>query len=98
MRLAPDLVLVDGRFEAARAVEIADGRITGIVPFPPPWGDEAFPDDLGRLPGPAPRPPSPSSRYCAGSARTWTSWPGATSCSTRSPRAWTRTASISARP
>ena len=36
MRLAPDLVLVDGRFESARAVEIADGRITGIVPFPPP--------------------------------------------------------------
>src|SRR4030095_4732235 len=51
MRLAPDLVLVDGRFEAARAVEIADGRITGIVPFPPPWGDAAFADDLVRLPG-----------------------------------------------
>ena len=51
MRLAPDLVLVDGRFESARAVEIADGRITGIVPFPPPWGDAAFADDLVRLPG-----------------------------------------------
>jgi 5-methylthioadenosine/S-adenosylhomocysteine deaminase len=51
MRLAPDLVLVDGRFESARAIEIADGRITGIVPFPPPWGDAAFADDLVRLPG-----------------------------------------------
>jgi 5-methylthioadenosine/S-adenosylhomocysteine deaminase len=51
MRLAPDLVLVDGRFESGRAVEIADGRITGIVPFPPPWGDAAFADDLVRLPG-----------------------------------------------
>jgi 5-methylthioadenosine/S-adenosylhomocysteine deaminase len=51
MRLAPDLVLVDGRFEAARAVEIADGRITGVVPFPPPWGDGAFAEDLVRLPG-----------------------------------------------
>ncbi len=51
MRLAPDLVLVDGRFESARAVEIADGRITGIVPFPPPWGDTAFADDVVRLPG-----------------------------------------------
>ncbi|HKZ05351.1 MAG TPA: amidohydrolase [Methylomirabilota bacterium] len=51
MRLAPDLVLVDGRFEAARAVEIADGRITGVAPFPPPWGDAAFADDLVRLPG-----------------------------------------------
>ena len=51
MRLAPDLVLVDGRFESARAVEIADGRIIGIVPFPPPWGDAAFADDLVRLPG-----------------------------------------------
>ena len=51
MRLAPDLVLVDGRFESARAIEIADGRITGIVPFPPPWGDATFADDLVRLPG-----------------------------------------------
>ena len=51
MRLAPDLVLVDGRFESARAVEIADGHITAIVPFPPPWGDAAFADDLVRLPG-----------------------------------------------
>jgi 5-methylthioadenosine/S-adenosylhomocysteine deaminase len=51
MRLAPDLVLVDGRFESARAVEIADGRITGIAPFPPPWGDAAFADDVVRLPG-----------------------------------------------
>jgi 5-methylthioadenosine/S-adenosylhomocysteine deaminase len=51
MRLAPDLVLMDGRFEPGRAVEIADGRIAGIVPFPPPWGDAAFADDLVRLPG-----------------------------------------------
>jgi 5-methylthioadenosine/S-adenosylhomocysteine deaminase len=51
MRLAPDLTLVDGRFESARAVEIVDGRITAIVPFPPPWGDAAFADDLVRLPG-----------------------------------------------
>jgi 5-methylthioadenosine/S-adenosylhomocysteine deaminase len=51
MRLAPDLVLVDGRFESGRAVEIADGRITGVVAFPPPWGDAAFADDLVRLPG-----------------------------------------------
>src|SRR4029453_970491 len=51
MRLAPDLVLVDGRFESGRAVEIGGGRITGIVPFPPPWGDAAFADDLVRLPG-----------------------------------------------
>jgi 5-methylthioadenosine/S-adenosylhomocysteine deaminase len=51
MRLAPDLVLVDGRFESGRAVEIADGRITGVVPFPPTWGDAAFADDLVRLPG-----------------------------------------------
>jgi 5-methylthioadenosine/S-adenosylhomocysteine deaminase len=51
MRLAPDLVLMDARFEPGRAVEIADGRIAGIVPFPPPWGDAAFADDLVRLPG-----------------------------------------------
>jgi 5-methylthioadenosine/S-adenosylhomocysteine deaminase len=51
MRLAPDLVLVDGRFETARAVEIDGGRITGVVPFPPAWGDAAFADDVVRLPG-----------------------------------------------
>jgi 5-methylthioadenosine/S-adenosylhomocysteine deaminase len=51
MRLLPDLVLVDGRFEPGRAVEIAGGRITGVAPFPPSWGDAAFADDLVRLPG-----------------------------------------------
>ena len=51
MRLLPDLVLVDGRFEPGRVVEIDDGRITGVVPFPPAWGDAAFADDLVRLPG-----------------------------------------------
>ena len=51
MRLLPDLVLVDGRFEPGRAVEIADGGITVVVPFPPSWGDAAFADDLVRLPG-----------------------------------------------
>jgi len=51
MRLLADLVLVNGRFEPGRAVEIADGRITGVAPFPPAWGDAAFADDLVRLPG-----------------------------------------------
>ena len=51
MRLLPDLVLVDGRFEPGRAVEITGGRITGVAPFPPAWGDAAFADDLVRLPG-----------------------------------------------
>jgi 5-methylthioadenosine/S-adenosylhomocysteine deaminase len=51
MRLLPDLVLVDGRFEPGRVVEIDHGRITGVVPFPPAWGDAAFADDLVRLPG-----------------------------------------------
>ena len=27
MRLAPELVLIDGRFERGRAITIADGRI-----------------------------------------------------------------------
>src|SRR5215831_10862572 len=31
MRLIPDLVLVDGRFERGRAVEIADGAIAAIT-------------------------------------------------------------------
>jgi len=53
MRLVPDLVLVDGRFEAGRAVTVADGRIADVGPFPPPWGDAAFADDLVRLPGKA---------------------------------------------
>jgi len=51
MRLLPDLVLVDGRFEPGRAVEISDGRVSGVAPFPPAWGDAAFADDLVRLPG-----------------------------------------------
>ena len=51
MRLLPDLVLVDGRFEPGRAVEFTGGRITGVAPFPPAWGDAAFADDLVRLPG-----------------------------------------------
>src|SRR5882724_11834806 len=53
MRLLPDLVLVDGRFEPGRVVEIDDGRITGVVPFPPAWGDAAFADDLVKLAGKA---------------------------------------------
>jgi 5-methylthioadenosine/S-adenosylhomocysteine deaminase len=63
MRLAPELVLVDGRFESARAVEIADGRIRAVVPFPPPWGDAAFADDLVRLPGRA-LLPGPVNAHC----------------------------------
>ena len=51
MRLLADLILVNGRFEPGRAVEIADGRITDVMPFPPAWGDTAFADDLVRLPG-----------------------------------------------
>src|SRR4029450_1230579 len=51
MRLLPDLVLEDGRFEPGRAVEITDGRIREVVPFPPAWGDAAFADDVVRLPG-----------------------------------------------
>src|SRR5262249_61214351 len=45
MRLAPDLVLVDGRFESGRAVTIADGDIVGVGPAPEP--DDA---DVVRLP------------------------------------------------
>src|SRR5258705_6054251 len=53
MRLLPDLVLVDGRFEPGRVVEIDDGRITGVVPFPPAWGDAASAADVVRLRGKA---------------------------------------------
>ena len=48
MRLAPDLTLVDGRFEEGRAV--ADGRVTGIASRVP--ADAAAPD-LVRMPGKA---------------------------------------------
>src|SRR5262245_42880958 len=48
MRLAADLTFVDGRFETGRAVEVMDGRITGITPHLPV---EAGPPDLERLPG-----------------------------------------------
>ena len=53
IRLVPDLALVDGRFEAGRAVAIESGRIADVGPFPPAWGDAAFADDLVRLPGKA---------------------------------------------
>jgi 5-methylthioadenosine/S-adenosylhomocysteine deaminase len=53
MRLVPDLVLVDGRFEPGLAVTVEDGRIADIGPFPPPWGDAAFATDLVPLPGKA---------------------------------------------
>ncbi len=53
LRLVPDLTLVDGRFEAGRAVSVRDGRIADVTPFPPPWGDAAFADDVVRLPGKA---------------------------------------------
>ena len=55
VRLVPDLALVDGRFEAGRAVSIEGGRIADVGPFPPAWGDAAFADDLVRLPGKADR-------------------------------------------
>ena len=48
MRLAPDLVLIDGRFERGRAIAIADGRIADVAPAA---GDEAA--DVERLPGKA---------------------------------------------
>jgi 5-methylthioadenosine/S-adenosylhomocysteine deaminase len=53
MRLVPDLVLVDGRFQPGLAVSVEDGRIADIGPFPPPWGDAAFAIDLVHLPGKA---------------------------------------------
>lgn len=53
MRLVPDLVLVDGRFETGLAVTVEDGRIADVGPFPPAWGDAAFATDLVRLPGKA---------------------------------------------
>jgi len=34
MRLAPDLLLVNGRFEAGVAVEVDGGRIAGVAPLP----------------------------------------------------------------
>src|SRR5215468_11184304 len=50
MRLAADLTLVDGRFETGRAVEVNDGRITGIAAH---LAIEAGTPDLQRLPGKA---------------------------------------------
>ena len=50
MRLAADLTLVQGRFEEGRSVEVADGRVIGIVPILP--GDAEAPDVV-RLPGKA---------------------------------------------
>jgi 5-methylthioadenosine/S-adenosylhomocysteine deaminase len=50
MRLAADLTLVDGRFEEGRAVDVADGRVTGIAPL---LRAEAAAPDLTRLPGKA---------------------------------------------
>ncbi len=51
MRLVPDLVHADGRFQPGLAVSVADGRITDVAPFPPAWGDAAFAGDVVRLPG-----------------------------------------------
>ena len=50
MRLAPDLVLIDGRFERGRAITIADGRIADVGPAPAASGEA---DDVERLPGKA---------------------------------------------
>ena len=50
MRLAPDLVLIDGRFERGRAIAIADGRIADVGPAPAAEGEAA---DVERLPGKA---------------------------------------------
>jgi len=50
MRLAPDLVLIDGRFERGRAIAIADGRIADVGPAPAAGGEDA---DVERLPGKA---------------------------------------------
>ena len=48
MRLAPDLVLIDGRFERGRAIAIADGRIADVGAAPAAGGAAA---DVERLPG-----------------------------------------------
>ena len=56
MRLAPDLVLIHGRFEPGRAITVADGRIVDVGPSPAA-GDA----DLVRLPG-RPSCPAPSTR------------------------------------
>src|SRR5262245_298798 len=50
MHLAADLTLVDGRFEANRAVEVIEGRITGIASD---VATDARTADLQRLPGKA---------------------------------------------
>ena len=50
MRLAPDLVLIDGRFERGRAIAIADGRIADVGAAPAAGGEAA---DVERLPGKA---------------------------------------------
>jgi 5-methylthioadenosine/S-adenosylhomocysteine deaminase len=49
-RLVPDLVLIDGRLEAGRTVDIAGGRITGVPPAQPGAGAST---DGVRLPGKA---------------------------------------------
>ncbi len=49
-RLAPDLVLIDGRFERGRAIAIADGRIADVGPAPAAGGEAS---DVERLPGKA---------------------------------------------
>jgi len=46
-RLLPDLVLLGGRFEAGRAITVADGRIAGVGAAPP---DTATAQDVERLP------------------------------------------------
>src|SRR6266704_2052272 len=51
MRLAPDLVLTAGRFEAGLTVTIVDGVITEILPVRPDQADAH--DDVVRLPGKA---------------------------------------------
>src|SRR5262249_38255930 len=46
-RLAPDLVLLDGRFERGRAIAVADGRIAAVGGAPP----DAPAPEIERLPG-----------------------------------------------
>jgi 5-methylthioadenosine/S-adenosylhomocysteine deaminase len=50
-RLAPDLVLLGGRFEPGLALTIADGRIAGIGPAGPGGGDTARLSGKAVLPG-----------------------------------------------
>ena len=102
MRLLPDLVLVDGRFEPGRAVEITDGRIPGVVRFRPPGAMPPSPTMWCACPVARCCPvrstatATPSSHCCAGSATTSTSWAGAIACSIRSRRGSTARASSSA--